>query len=69
MDFYIKPEKEVKDLYYSHSFYNEGDSGIDIFFAEDQVIPAKSTVLVDFKITCELRLVNTLIKNTKAQRI
>jgi dUTP pyrophosphatase len=55
MDLYIKPEPEVKDLYTSHSFFHEGDSGIDIFFAEDQIIPGKQTVLVDFKISCELR--------------
>jgi dUTP pyrophosphatase len=55
MDFYIKPESSVRDLYIGHGFYNEGDSGMDIFFATTEVIPAKSTVLIDFQITCELK--------------
>ena len=55
MDFYIKPEPEVKDLYIGHGFYNDGDSGMDIFFAKTETIPAKSTVLIDFQITCELK--------------
>jgi len=58
MDFYIKPEPEVRDLYINHEFYNEGDAGIDIFFATNQTIPAKSTVLVDFQISCELKVIS-----------
>src|SRR4029079_3382932 len=56
MDLYIKPEQEVRELYEGHTFYHDGDSGYDIFFAEDQAIPAKATALVDFKITCEMRI-------------
>ncbi|HEY9703206.1 MAG TPA: hypothetical protein V6C58_12205 [Allocoleopsis sp.] len=46
--------EEVKELYVSHSQAYMGDSGLDLFFPEIVVIPAKSTVLVDFQVCCEM---------------
>lgn len=53
--FLIKPENEqVRELYIKHKTYHEGDSGLDLFITNDQVIPANSTVLVDLGISCQL---------------
>lgn len=56
MELYIKRNFEDSEGYYNnHGFGKPGDSGLDLFFPEDVVIPAKSTVLVDLKIACEMR--------------
>ena len=42
MHLFMKVSPENRDLYVEHSSYHEGDSGLDLFITEDQVIPAKS---------------------------
>jgi dUTP pyrophosphatase len=55
MKFLIKPHNEqVRQMYQNHSTYHEGDSGLDLFIIEDQVIPAGKTVIVDLGISCQL---------------
>ena len=56
MQFLIKPENDdVKEIYKNHSTYHEGDSGLDLFIIQDQVIPAGQTIIVDLGICCQLR--------------
>lgn len=55
MIFLIKPTIEkVKNLYENHSTYHEGDSGLDLFVVNDEVILAGETKLVDLGISCQL---------------
>lgn len=55
MKFLILPESDaVRELYVNHSTYHEGDSGLDLFIAEDTVIQARSTCLVDLRIKTQL---------------
>jgi dUTP pyrophosphatase len=55
MKFLIKPHNDqVRQMYQNHSTYHEGDSGLDLFLIEDQVIPAGKTVIVDLGISCQL---------------
>lgn len=59
--FLIKPENEqVKELYINHKTYHEGDSGLDLFITNEQLIPANSTVLIDLQISCQLQEVINL---------
>ena len=45
---------ELYQIYYNHAHYNEGDSGLDLFFPEDVTIePRKFGQLVDLQIQCE----------------
>lgn len=54
MHLYILPETSAVDnLYSSHSTFHEGDSGLDLFFIEEEVIPSKSTKLISLGIRCE----------------
>lgn len=56
MKFLIKPVNEnVKKMYINHGTYHEGDSGLDLFIVQDQIIPAGETKLVDLGISCQLR--------------
>lgn len=56
MQFLIKPlNDEVKQMYKNHSTYHEGDSGLDLFIIQDEVIPAGQTKIVDLGICCQLR--------------
>ena len=56
MKFLIKPlNEQVRQMYQYHSTYHEGDSGLDLFIIEDQVIPAGKTVIVDLGICCQLK--------------
>jgi dUTP pyrophosphatase len=56
MQFLIKPFNEsVKQMYQNHSTYHEGDSGLDLFIIEDEVIPAGTTKIVDLGICCQLK--------------
>jgi dUTP pyrophosphatase len=56
MKFLIKPHNDqVRQMYQNHSTYHEGDSGLDLFIIEDQVIPAGKTKIVDLGICCQLR--------------
>lgn len=43
------------DLYENHKTAYEGDAGVDLFFVNDKEIPAKSTVLIDLELSCELK--------------
>jgi len=55
MQFLIKPQNDnVKELYQNHSTYHKGDSGLDLFIIEDEVIPAGKTNIVDLGICCQL---------------
>lgn len=62
MNIYISPSERALEFYTSHSFAYEGDSGLDLFFVEDVVIPAKKTVLVDLEVAVELRAISNKIK-------
>ena len=56
MQFLIKPlNDDVKELYKNHSTYHAGDSGLDLFIIQDEVIPAGQTKIVDLGICCQLR--------------
>jgi dUTP pyrophosphatase len=56
MQFLIKPvNDEVKQMYQNHSTYHAGDSGLDLFIIQDEVIPAGQTKIVDLGICCQLR--------------
>lgn len=60
MELYLKASDKAKPFYEKHSFAYSGDSGLDLFFIEDIIIPARQTVLVDLQVAVELR---TLSKN------
>ena len=63
MDLFIKCENDnVRKMYENHGFFFKGDSGLDLFFKETQVIPGNSTVLVDLGIACELKEKNTVFR-------
>lgn len=52
----VKPDNyEIREMYLTHTTFNNGDAGIDLFFVKDQVIPKNSTVLVNLEISCEMR--------------
>jgi dUTP pyrophosphatase len=53
----------VKVLYRNHQSFHEGDSGLDVFFAEDEVIEPHSTVLIDLQIRCEATLASDNTRN------
>jgi len=54
MRLYLKPLGDnVKFFYKNHTSYNEGDSGLDLFFPDTVIIEGHSTLLVDLKIQCE----------------
>ena len=56
MQFLIKPvNDEVKQMYQNHSTYHAGDSGLDLFIIQDEVIPAGQTKIVDLGICCQLQ--------------
>jgi len=55
MKFLIKPlNDDVKQIYKNHSTYHEGDSGLDLFIIQDEIIPAGQTKIVDLGICCQL---------------
>lgn len=59
LELLIKKNFDDVDGYYNnHGFGKPGDSGLDVFFPEDVTIPAKTTMLIDLKIACELKLGN-----------
>ena len=50
----LLPENIVTEsIYKNHSSYYEEDSGLDLFFTEEVVIPPKSTKLINLNIRCE----------------
>ena len=51
----IVPNNDViGDLYKNHSYYNEGDSGIDLFLPNETFIPMNETRKLSFGISCEV---------------
>jgi len=54
--FLIKAMNENDSFFYSnHSTFHKGDSGLDVFIVNDQVIGPKETVLIDLGIQCQSR--------------
>lgn len=50
----IKPRNEtVSNLYKNHGYYNQGDSGIDLFSTSVESLP-NNMAKIDFQIQCEL---------------
>jgi dUTP pyrophosphatase len=65
---FIKAEtEEIGKMYTEHSSAYEGDSGIDLFFPENIIIPAKGTVLIDLLIACEMRHTSNVFKLGETQ--
>lgn len=58
MELHINPTDNVLEYYKNHSFAYSGDSGLDVFFPEDIIVPAGETLLIDLQISCELRQSN-----------
>ena len=50
----IPNNEEVAKMYDNHSHFNEGDSGIDLFCAENITIKAGETKKIKFNISCEM---------------
>ena len=51
----IKPNDDsIKIFYTEHSTYNEGDSGLDIFFPEDIIIAPGEVQKINLGISCEM---------------
>ena len=56
----LKPDNNnIKKYYENHSTFNEGDSGLDLFFHEDKLIKSGETLFIDFGIKCEMEQVST----------
>ena len=56
----LKPDNDnIKKYYENHSTFNEGDSGLDLFFHEDKLIKSGETLFIDFGIKCEMEQVST----------
>ena len=51
----LKPDNgNIKKYYENHSTFNEGDSGLDLFFPEDKVVKPGETLYIDLGIKCEM---------------
>ncbi len=56
----LKPDNDnIKKYYENHSTFNEGDSGLDLFFHEDKLIKSGETLFIDFGIKCEMEQIPT----------
>ena len=54
MELRIKPVSDTaKVLYSDHSHYHEGDSGLDVYFVEEQILQPHCMTLIDLQIQCE----------------
>lgn len=51
------------DLYQSHSPAYKGDSGIDLYFPNQITVKAKSTMIIDLQISCEMKEINNNFKS------
>lgn len=55
MKLLVKPlVPELKSLYSHHTAAYKGDSGIDLFFPKDVIVPANTSVMIDLEICCEM---------------
>ena len=54
MNLKIKPLNiKVKKIYENHGHFHEGDSGLDLFIIENQLIKSKETQIIHLGICCE----------------
>ena len=54
MNLKIKPVNEVvRKMYENHSHFHQGDSGLDLYIIEEQIINPKETVRIKLGISCE----------------
>lgn len=59
MKFLIRCKTEhLREMYKSHVTYHEGDSGVDLFIANDSIIGPGETKLVELGIQCQLQSCN-----------
>ena len=50
----IKPlNDEIKDMYKEHGHFHDGDSGLDLFIKENQLVKARETKLINLGISSE----------------
>tara|TARA_Y100000816_G_scaffold262303_1_gene219886 strand:- start:469 stop:906 length:438 start_codon:yes stop_codon:yes gene_type:complete len=50
----IKPlDEEIKIMYKDHGHFHDGDSGLDLFIIENQLVKAGETKLINLGICCE----------------
>ena len=64
MKLLVKPlDDNVKMFYKNHSTYNEGDSGLELFFIDNYVVEPRSTLMIDLRIQCEAFYDNENDKN------
>ena len=62
MKFLVKVVDEINvDFYKNHSSFHQGDSGLDLFIINDQIIEGGETVLVDLGIQCQNRSINLCV--------
>ena len=53
MNLKIKPVNEVvRKMYENHNHFHQGDSGLDLYIIENQIINPKETVRIKFGISC-----------------
>ena len=55
-----KSENDIQ-LYENHTTYHQGDSGLDLFIVNDQVIKPHETVLVDLGVHCQSRSLSACV--------
>lgn len=54
MDLNIRPfNAEVKQLYYNHGHFHDGDAGLDLYVINEQTIDPDETSLIHLQIACE----------------
>lgn len=51
--FLLKVSDNVKEFYVNHSTFHRGDSGLDLFIAEDLSILPNTTSIVDLQVSCQ----------------
>jgi dUTP pyrophosphatase len=54
MKLLVKPSKNVALLYKTHKAAFFGDSGIDLFFPLDVVVPPRTSTMIDLEVCCEM---------------
>ena len=50
----IKCGQGSADFYRNHGTFNNGDSGLDLFFTEDVVVQPRETKLIDLGVVCQM---------------